>query len=39
MTSAIEKAKPGTLTQYGSFDLEMMEDAAKSLPTGGGNFF
>lgn len=36
---AIEKARPSTLAQYGSFDLEEMQDEAKHLPSGGGNYF
>lgn len=39
MTSAIEKSKPGTLAQYGSFDLEEMQETAEKLPTGGGNYY
>lgn len=28
-----------TLAQYGGFDLELMQEAGKGLPAGGGNFF
>lgn len=31
--------KQSTLAQYGSFDLEEMQDAAKDLPTGSTNYF
>lgn len=38
--SAMEKTgKQSSLAQYGSFDLEEMQDTAQHLPTGGGNYF
>lgn len=39
MGSSIEKSKQSTLANYGSFDLETMDEDEKNLPSGGGNYF